>query len=195
VTEKSDNFPHSHSLYCTLTTLVTLLGVDYRNVKVDVWYIYTIQYRVPFIPNFASENQTESKMQNKDLTPRLAEVAASGINDSDTKALLSEISEKLGILIDLQRARNPPVEEPQPKTEDDGTIDTSWIIPHKLYDNSQFCRIFNVAKITAQKWRSRKLISYILIGRSVRYEGRDIIRFILVYAARRNFKINPVTDD
>ena len=100
-------FCHSLSLYCALATPVTHLGADYRNVKVDVWYIYTIQYRVPFIPNFASEIQTESKMQNKDLIPRLAEVAASGINDSDTKALLSEISEKLLSLIHISEPTRP----------------------------------------------------------------------------------------
>lgn len=134
-------------------------------------------------------------MQNENLTQKLADVAGAVNNDSDTKALLLEISEKLGILIDLQRARNPPAQEPVTKTEDDGVIDTSWIIPHKLYDNSQFCRIFNVAKITAQKWRSSKLIAYILIGKSVRYQGSDIIRFIEVYAARRNYKIFPIPDE
>ena len=134
-------------------------------------------------------------MQNEKLTRKLADVAGVVNNDSDTKALLLEISEKLGILIDLQRARNPPAQEPVTKTEDDGVIDTSWIIPHKLYDNSQFCRIFNVAKITAQKWRSSKLIAYILIGKSVRYQGSDIIRFIEVYAARRNYKIFPIPDE
>lgn len=133
-------------------------------------------------------------MQNEKLTQKLADVAGVANNDNDTKALLLEISEKLGILIDLQRARNPPAQEPVTKTEDDGVIDTSWIIPHKLYDNSQFCRIFNVAKITAQKWRSSKLIAYILIGKSVRYQGSDIIRFIEVYAARRNYKIFPIPD-
>lgn len=134
-------------------------------------------------------------MQNEKLTQKLADVAGVVNNDSDTKALLLEISEKLGILIDLQRVRNPPAQEPVTKTEDDGVIDTSWIIPHKLYDNSQFCRIFNVAKITAQKWRSSKLIAYILIGKSVRYQGSDIIRFIEVYAARRNYKIFPIPDE
>lgn len=134
-------------------------------------------------------------MQNEKLTQKLADIAGSVNNDSDTKALLLEISEKLGILIDLQRARNPPVQDPVTQTEDDGVIDTSWIIPHKLYDNSQFCRIFNVAKITAQKWRSSKLIAYILIGKSVRYQGSDIIRFIEVYAARRNYKIFPIPDE
>lgn len=134
-------------------------------------------------------------MQNEKLTQKLADIAGVVNNDSDTKALLLEISEKLGILIDLQRARNPPAQEPVTKTEDDGVIDTSWIIPHKLYDNSQFCRIFNVAKITAQKWRSSKLIAYILIGKSVRYQGSDIIRFIEVYAARRNYKIFPIPDE
>lgn len=134
-------------------------------------------------------------MQNENLTQKLADVAGAVNNDSDTKALLLEISEKLGVLIDLQRARNPPAQEPVTKTEDDGVIDTSWIIPHKLYDNSQFCRIFNVAKITAQKWRSSKLIAYILIGKSVRYQGSDIIRFIEVYAARRNYKIFPIPDE
>lgn len=134
-------------------------------------------------------------MQNEKLTQKLADVAGVVNNDSDTKALLLEISEKLGILIDLQRARNPPAQEPVTKTEDDGVIDTSWIIPHKLYDNSQFCRIFNVAKITAQKWRSSKLIASILIGKSVRYQGSDIIRFIEVYAARRNYKIFPIPDE
>lgn len=134
-------------------------------------------------------------MQNEKLTQKLADVAGVVNNDSDTKALLLEISEKLGILIDLQRARNPPAQDPVTQTEDDGAIDTSWIIPHKLYDNSQFCRIFNVAKITAQKWRSSKLIAYILIGKSVRYQGSDIIRFIEVYAARRNYKIFPIPDE
>lgn len=134
-------------------------------------------------------------MQNEKLTQKLADVAGVGNDENDTKALLLEISEKLGILIDLQRARNPPIKEPITQTEDDGVIDTSWIIPHKLYDNSQFCRIFNVAKITAQKWRSSRLISYILIGKSVRYQGSDIIRFIEVYAARRNYKIFPIMDE
>lgn len=133
-------------------------------------------------------------MQNEKLTQKLADVAGVVNNDNDTKALLLEISEKLGILIDLQRARNPPAQDSATQTEDDGVIDTSWIIPHKLYDNSQFCRIFNVAKITAQKWRSSKLIAYILIGKSVRYQGSDIIRFIEVYAARRNYKIFPIPD-
>lgn len=158
-------------------------------------YIYTIQYRGLTIANFASEIQTKSKMQNEKLTQKFADVAEVGNNDSDTKALLLEISEKLGILIDLQRARNPPVRESMIQSEDDGVIDTSWIIPHKLYDNSQFCRIFNVAKITAQKWRSSKLIGYILIGKSVRYSGSDIIRFIEVYASRRNYKIFPIVDE
>lgn len=134
-------------------------------------------------------------MQNEKLTQKLADVAGVGNDENDTKALLLEISEKLGILIDLQRARNPPIKESITQTEDDGVIDTSWIIPHKLYDNSQFCRIFNVAKITAQKWRSSRLISYILIGKSVRYQGCDIIRFIEVYAARRNYKIFPILDE
>lgn len=134
-------------------------------------------------------------MQNEKLTQKLADVAGVGNDENDTKALLLEISEKLGILIDLQRARNPPIKEPITQIEDDGVIDTSWIIPHKLYDNSQFCRIFNVAKITAQKWRSSRLISYILIGKSVRYQGSDIIRFIEVYAARRNYKIFPIMDE
>lgn len=134
-------------------------------------------------------------MQNEKLTQKLADVARVGNDENDTKALLMEISEKLGILIDLQRARNPPIKEPITQTEDDGVIDTSWINPHKLYDNSQFCRIFNVAKITAQKWRSSRLISYILIGKSVRYQGYDIIRFIEVYAARRNYKIFPILDE
>ena len=134
-------------------------------------------------------------MQTENLTPKLANVAGVGNNDSDTKALLLEISEKLGILIDLQRPRNPPTHESVTQSEDDGIIDTSWIIPHRLYDNSQFCRMFNVAKITAQKWRSSKLISYILIGKSVRYQGSDIIRFIEVYASRRNFKISPVVHE
>ena len=134
-------------------------------------------------------------MQNEKLTQKLADVARVGNDENDTKALLLEISEKLGILIDLQRARNPPAQDSATQTEDDGVIDTSWIIPHKLYDNSQFCRIFNVAKITAQKWRSSKLIAYILIGKSVRYQGSDIIRFIEVYAARRNYKIFPIPDE
>ena len=95
-------------------------------------YIYTIQYRGLTIANFASEIQTKSKMQNEKLTQKFADVAEVGNNDSDTKALLLEISEKLGVLIDLQRARNPPVRESVIQSEDDGVIDTSWIIPHKL---------------------------------------------------------------
>lgn len=134
-------------------------------------------------------------MQNGNLTQKLAQVAVAENNGKDTKALLSEISEKLGILIDLQRARNPPEVEVKILQEDDDEIDVSWIIPHKWYDNSQFCRMFNVATITAQKWRSNKLIAYILIGRSVRYQGIDIIRFIKVYASRRKFKISPVVDE
>ena len=134
-------------------------------------------------------------MQNGNLTQRLAQVAGTENNGKDTKALLSEISEKLGILIDLQRARNPPEVEVKILQEDDDEIDVSWIIPHKWYDNSQFCRMFNIATITAQKWRSNKLIAYILIGRSVRYQGIDIIRFIKVYAFRRKFKISPVVDE
>lgn len=134
-------------------------------------------------------------MQNGNLTQKLAQVAGTENNGKDTKALLSEISEKLGILIDLQRARNPPEVEVKILQEDDDEIDVSWIIPHKWYDNSQFCRMFNVATITAQKWRSNKLIAYILIGRSVRYQGIDIIRFIKVYASRRKFKISPVVDE
>ncbi len=134
-------------------------------------------------------------MQNGNLTQKLAHVADTENNGKDTKALLSEISEKLGILIDLQRARNPPEVEVKILQEDDDEIDVSWIIPHKWYDNSQFCRMFNVATITAQKWRSNKLIAYILIGRSVRYQGIDIIRFIKVYASRRKFKISPVVDE
>lgn len=134
-------------------------------------------------------------MQNGNLTQKLAHVADTENNGKDTKALLSEISEKLGILIDLQRARNPPEVGVKILQEDDDEIDVSWIIPHKWYDNSQFCRMFNVATITAQKWRSNKLIAYILIGRSVRYQGIDIIRFIKVYASRRKFKISPVVDE
>ncbi len=134
-------------------------------------------------------------MQNGNLTQKLAQVAGAENNGKDTMALLSEISEKLGILIDLQRARNPPEVEVKILQEDDDEIDVSWIIPHKWYDNSQFCRMFNVATITAQKWRSNKLIAYILIGRSVRYQGIDIIRFIKVYASRRKFKISPVVDE
>lgn len=134
-------------------------------------------------------------MQNGNLTQRLAQVAGTENNGKDTKTLLSEISEKLGILIDLQRARNPPEVEVKILQEDDDEIDVSWIIPHKWYDNSQFCRMFNIATITAQKWRSNKLIAYILIGRSVRYQGIDIIRFIKVYASRRKFKISPVVDE
>lgn len=134
-------------------------------------------------------------MQNGNLTQKLAHVADTENNGKDTKALLSEISEKLGILIDLQRARNPPEVEVKILQEDDDEIDVSWIIPHKWYDNSQFCRMFNVATITAQKWRSNKLIAYILMGRSVRYQGIDIIRFIKVYASRRKFKISPVVDE
>lgn len=134
-------------------------------------------------------------MQNGNLTQKLAHVADTENNGKDTKALLSEISEKLGILIDLQRARNPPEVEVKILQEDDDEIDVSWIIPHKWYDNSQFCRMFNIATITAQKWRSNKLIAYILIGRSVRYQGIDIIRFIKVYASRRKFKISPVVDE
>lgn len=134
-------------------------------------------------------------MQNGNLTQKLAHVADTEINGKDTKALLSEISEKLGILIDLQRARNPPEVEVKILQEDDDEIDVSWIIPHKWYDNSQFCRMFNIATITAQKWRSNKLIAYILMGRSVRYQGIDIIRFIKVYASRRKFKISPVVDE
>lgn len=134
-------------------------------------------------------------MQNGNLTQKLAQIAVAENNGKDTKALLSEISEKLGILIDLQRARNPPEVEVKILQEDDDEIDVSWIIPHKWYDNSQFCRMFNVATITAQKWRSNKLIAYILIGRSVRYQGIDIIRFIKVYASRRKFKISPVVDE
>lgn len=134
-------------------------------------------------------------MQNGKLTQKLAQVADAENSGKDTKALLSEISEKLGILIDLQRARNPPEVDVQIPQEDDDEIDVSWIIPHKWYDNSQFCRMFNIATITAQKWRSNKLIAYILIGRSVRYQGIDIIRFIKVYASRRKFKISPVVDE
>lgn len=134
-------------------------------------------------------------MQNGNLTQKLAQVAGADNNGKDTMALLSEISEKLGILIDLQRARNPPEVEVKILQEDDDGIDVSWIIPHKWYDNSQFCRMFNVATITAQKWSSNKLIAYILIGRSVRYQGIDIIRFIKVYASRRKFKISPVVDE
>lgn len=134
-------------------------------------------------------------MQNGNLTQKLAQVSEAENNGKDTMALLSEISEKLGILIDLQRARNPPEMELKILQEDDDEIDVSWIIPHKWYDNSQFCRMFNVATITAQKWRSNKLIAYILIGRSVRYQGIDIIRFIKVYASRRKFKISPVVDE
>lgn len=134
-------------------------------------------------------------MQNGNLTQKLAHVADTENNGKDTKALLSEISEKLGILIDLQRARNPPEVEVKILQEDDDEIDVSWIIPHKWYDNSQFCRMFNIATITAQKWRSNKLIAYILMGRSVRYQGIDIIRFIKVYASRRKFKISPVVDE
>lgn len=134
-------------------------------------------------------------MQNGNLTQKLAQVAGTENDGKDTKALLSEISEKLGILIDLQRARNPPEVEVKILQDDDDEIDVSWIIPHKWYDNSQFCRMFNIATITAQKWRSNKLIAYILIGRSVRYQGIDIIRFIKVYASRRKFKISPVVDE
>lgn len=134
-------------------------------------------------------------MQNGNLTQKLAHVAGTENIGKDTKALLSEISEKLGILIDLQRARNPPEVEVKILQDDDDEIDVSWIIPHKWYDNSQFCRMFNIATITAQKWRSNKLIAYILIGRSVRYQGIDIIRFIKVYASRRKFKISPVVDE
>lgn len=134
-------------------------------------------------------------MQNGNLTQKLAQVAGTENNGKDTKALLLEISEKLGVLIDLQRARNPPAVEVQITQDDDDEIDVSWIIPHKWYDNSQFCRMFNIATITAQKWRSNKLIAYILIGRSVRYQGIDIIRFIKVYASRRKFKIRPLVDE
>lgn len=134
-------------------------------------------------------------MQNGNLTQKLAQVAGTENNGKDTKALLLEISEKLGVLIDLQRARNPPEVEVKILQDDDDEIDVSWIIPHKWYDNSQFCRMFNIATITAQKWRSNKLIAYILIGRSVRYQGIDIIRFIKVYASRRKFKIRPLVDE
>ena len=114
--------------------------------------------------------------------------------DTETKSLLNEINEKLAILIELQQARCPPPEmQEEPKTSDDcEDIDTSWIIPTNWYDNSQFCRIFNVAMPTAQKWRSKRMISYIKIGNRVSYVGSEIIRFIDVYASPRKYVITPI---
>lgn len=136
-------------------------------------------------------------MQNTSLTQKIAE--ATGTNDApeDTKAILSEINEKLGILIDMQRGRQPPEENGEGPQSEYPTvvngIDISWIDPNKLYDNSQFCRIFNIQPPTAQKWRSNKMIEYIKIGnKSVRYPGWSMIRFLNLYAAPRNFKITPV---
>lgn len=120
-------------------------------------------------------------------------------SDENTKVLLREINEKLGILIDLQQARQPP-KEAQPEQTDyspaeSDKIDTSWIDPKRWYDNSQFCRMLNVALVTAQKWRSKRLIDYFKLGRNVRYYGHEIIRFINVYATPRNYVITQISED
>lgn len=120
-------------------------------------------------------------------------------SDENTKVLLREINEKLGILIELQQARQPPQEAPpeqqsyEPAESD--KIDTSWIDPKRWYDNSQFCRMMNVAMVTAQKWRCKRLIDYFKLGRNIRYHGYEIIRFINVYASPRNFVITKISDD
>lgn len=120
-------------------------------------------------------------------------------SDENTKVLLREINEKLGILIDLQQARQPPQETQPEQTEyipaESGKIDTSWIDPKRWYDNSQFCRMLNVAIVTAQKWRSKRLIDYFKLGRNVRYYGSEIIRFINVYASPRNYVITQISED
>lgn len=108
--------------------------------------------------------------------------------------LLEDINEKLQVLIEIQQARQPPFHsKPEVKYISD-EIDTSWIEPNRWYDNGHFCRIFDVAKITAQKWRSKGLISYIKLGRNVRYPGHEIIRFINVYASPRNYAVIRITE-
>lgn len=133
-------------------------------------------------------------MQNQNLTPQLAGLGRIQSGDDETKTLLKEISEKLGILIDLQKARCPPKETTDASQLSGNTeeIDTSWIDPDNWYDNSQFCRIFNVAAPTAQKWRAKRMISYIKIGNRVNYPGKEIIRFIYVYVSPRKYTVTPV---
>lgn len=136
-------------------------------------------------------------MHERKLTPPFAGTDHIGSGDAETKTLLTEINEKLGILIELQQARCPPNESLQEaqSSENDDEIDTSWIIPTNWYDNSQFCRILNVAAPTAQKWRSKRMISYIKIGNRVNYVGSEIIRFIDVYASQRRYVITPIGVD
>ena len=90
------------------------------------------------------------------LTPFIAGMQPQHTADDSMRDLLEDINEKLQILIEIQQARQPPFHsQPEVRAERD-EIDISWIDPHRWYDNGQFCRIFDIAKITAQKW------SYIL---------------------------------
>ena len=128
------------------------------------------------------------------LTPFIAGMQPQHMADDSMRDLLEDINEKLQVLIEIQQARQPPYyRQPEVRAERD-EIDISWIDPHRWYDNGHFCRIFDIAKITAQKWRSKGLISYIRLGRSVRYPGHEIIRFINVYASPRNYAVIRITE-
>lgn len=141
-------------------------------------------------------------MKLQEITQQLEEVPqGTAVFNDDTKRMLSEINEKLSILIDLQRARCPPEdnEQEQPTTErriisrPDGTqIDVTWILRRPMYDNSQFCRIFNIQPPTSQKWRSQKKIEYFKIGSTVWYLAEQIIHLIETYVSKRPFTITEI---
>lgn len=133
-------------------------------------------------------------MTHQSTTPQIALPDAHG---SETHSLLREINEKLTVLIELERARHPPLTGTVPKADNSDetppdVIDTGWVDPNRWYDNGEFCKIFNVAKPTSQLWRSKKLFSYILLGGRVRVPGAEIIRFINVYAAPRRMTVRPL---
>ena len=83
------------------------------------------------------------------------------------------------LMTDLHPQREEPKEESLIRAE-------AW------YDNAELCQLLNVAKATAQRWRSEGMIAYQLIGRKVQYQGREILRFIEVYAAPHGIYPRPI---
>lgn len=120
--------------------------------------------------------------------------------DDESKSLLREMCEYLAILAEPYRARQPPTEATEPVEEKrviierpgGERIDVTWILNRPMYDNSHFCRIFNIQPPTAQKWRSERKIKYFRIGRTVWYPAEEIILLIQTYVSKRPIEINQI---
>lgn len=123
------------------------------------------------------------------------------VPDEETKSLLREISGHLSILTEPYRARQPPVENTSQEAESKRVIierpsgekiDVTWLMQRPMYENSQFCRIFNIQPPTAQKWRSQRKIKYFKIGNIVWYPVEEIIELIRNYVSGRRFTITQI---